>query len=658
VVFRRRGFVVVVVSAGLLLGLVGNVKAEANFQRSPLNPAFERWAKKRERSKARIALGVELYKGFVPPPVLPAKASVSSFNIYKAVSLPSRYDLRDPNGDGDTSDSRLTPVKNQGTCGACWTFGTYGALESTLKTTRGTTYEFSEDNLKHRHGFDIPPCGGGNWFMAMAYMSRNDGPIDEAEDPWDPSPSSAYCTDCTPRLYVGNMEVLPEGSSDYEKKLAVYQHGALVTSMYWDDASYDAATNTYLYKGTADCDHAVVIVGRDDDKNVPGATSKGAWIVRNSWGSSWGEDGYFYISYEDTAFNKNGLAFFDDPSPLRGKKAAQVYYYDKLGNTGGVGAGSNTLWGANRFTATQDCTIGAVGFYALASNTSYEIKVLNDSFTGDVAASQSGSVEKEGWYTVMLNTPVSVGKGDSFVVEVKFTTPGYPYPVPIEDRIANYSSGATSSPGQSFISPDGTHWTDVTNQFANANVCIKAVVFTDGSAPSPSPEPEPEPQPVPSGHKMVPGEVSTVSPAMASPAPDSGVYLGFGSAATGGKLFTVVAAFPSYVDSQGNGMSVKIFIAAQLPDDYSRLLFFDRANKVDYQPPHSLSSWKTGVEGTISATTVLPPVSVDSSTGFQVPKGMHYWYTLVVPNTVPDDFEGVDWSSTPWEITVNMLDVE
>ncbi len=649
-----RGCLLIVVLVWSFCGLSGTCRSEVKLERSPLNPAFQRWVKRHVHPKDRTLLKAAVERGYIPPPAFLPKAMVSTLNVYQA--LPASYDLRDPNGDGDTSDSRLTPVKNQGSCGACWTFGTYGALESTLKTTRGVTYDFSEDNLKHRNGFDFPPCGGGNWLMAMAYMTRNDGPIDEADDPWDPSPTSAFCTDCTPKLYVGNMGVLPDGVSQSEIKAALYQHGALVTAMYWEDAYYDPSSYTYLYNGTSDCNHAVVLVGWDDSRVVPGATGKGAWIVRNSWGSAWGDGGYFYISYEDTAFGREGFAYFEDPSVLRGKKAERVYYYDKLGRTGGIGSGSDTLWGANKFVASEDGRIDAVVFYASAGSTSYEIRIYKGGFDGSVVSSQSGTLGFAGWYTVMLDVPLSLKKGDTFVVAVKFTTPGYTYPVPIEDRVPNYTSSASASPGQSYISTDGVHWTDLTSQFATANVCIKAVSFTQGSEPSPTPEPEPEPEPSPTGHRLVPGEITEVSHGAVSPEPDSKIYLGFGSVAEGGDTFDLKAAFPAYLNESGEErISVKIFVAGQIPLDYSYLFFFS-ASGLKVAPPDLLSPWKSGVSEAVSATTILGPLSLSALR--DALEGTSYWYTLVVPNWVSDDLSGVNWNATPWELTVTPLEVE
>ena len=154
------------------------------------------------------------------------------------------------------------------------------------------------------------------------------------------------------------------------------------------------------------------------------------------------------------------------------------------------------------------------------------------------------------------------------------------------------------------------------------------------------------------GHALEPSEVRTVNTPPATPDPVGGEYLGFGSAAIGGTEFKLQASFPQYVNpSKTLALDVKIFIAAQLPDDYSRLLYITSANEIKYQPPNSLSSWKPKVKGMVPNTTVL-----NTSTA-SMPTGTHYWYTLVVPSTVPDDFSGVDWSVTPWEVTINVLDL-
>ena len=158
-------------------------------------------------------------------------------------------------------------------------------------------------------------------------------------------------------------------------------------------------------------------------------------------------------------------------------------------------------------------------------------------------------------------------------------------------------------------------------------------------------------------HVLKPAEVRTINPAASTPDPDNGKYLGFGDVVSGGHKFKIEAEFPAYLKESDNSvMNVKIFIAAQMPDDYSRLAYFDSSNNMKYQPPDKLSSWKASVNGAIAKTTVFQ--EVDTSSLVSVPKGTHYWYTLVVPDTVPDDFSGVDWATTPWEITVNIFEVK
>ena len=109
--------------------------------------------------------------GFVPAPVdLTQLKGQSIPALVGSVSLPASYDLRTLN--------KLTSVKNQGTCGACWAFAAYSSLESYLRPAE--TMDFSENNMKNTTSYDLAPCAGGNMFFATAYFARWSGPVNEA----------------------------------------------------------------------------------------------------------------------------------------------------------------------------------------------------------------------------------------------------------------------------------------------------------------------------------------------------------------------------------------------------------------------------------------------------------------------------------------------
>ena len=452
---------------------------------APLNPAFVKSASpKRPVFLSGTEPGSNF--GYIPSPVPPKKHVPS--RLVAASPTDARYDMRDPNNDGSQADSLLTPVRNQGTCGACWTFGTYGALESHVKKSFAEVQDFSEDNLKHLHGFDSGPCDGGNIEYSAAYLSRNRGPISEADDPYDDSAGSAYCTDCDPMRFVDNVIFLPVryGTTDnaYIKE-AVLEHGGVYTSFYFQPASYNSLSKTYYYDDPDDSfddsNHTVVIVGWDDNKYVPDAPAglrSGAFIVRNSWGSSWGEGGYFYISYHDESIAFTTVSCFDD-RPESDFSFDRVYYYDALGRTSSLGYGSTVAWGANWFVPVSDGTLEAVGFYTTDSPTRYDIYIyegFNGSSFSDLRATKTGTVAHPGWYSVPLDTPVDLKEGDGFGVVIKFTNDDDRYPVPLETNIAGYSSAASANPGESYVSPNGSSWTDVTSYggYEEYNVCIKA----------------------------------------------------------------------------------------------------------------------------------------------------------------------------------------
>jgi len=452
----------------------GETMAGSHLSLAPYNPEFIDVLSQSELG------GITL--GYLPPPVKVGIWAGKRPPLFDSNSFPSQYDLR--------TLGKLSPVRDQGSCGSCWTFATYGSLESFLLP--GEPWDFSENNLKNTHGFDWSPCAGGNYFMATAYLARWSGPILETDDPYNPS--SGYSPPgLPPRKHVQEVLFFPDrfGSTDNDLiKWAVMNYGGVATTMYWDPAYYNSTNKAYYFNGTIRSNHAVVIVGWDDNYDrmrFSGASGtppgNGAFIVRNSWGSYWGEGGYFYISYYDGKIGKENAVFQNAEPTLN---YGRIYQYDPLGWTDSVGYGSETAWFANVFTATETDTIAAVSFYSSAPSSSYQVFVNPDftgsNFLGSLVA--SGTFTFGGYHTVPLNSLVSVSSGHRFCVAVKLTTPGDIYPIPIERRILGYSSNASANPGESYTSSSGAYWTDLTDSYQNANVCLKAVSQAPSVPPS------------------------------------------------------------------------------------------------------------------------------------------------------------------------------
>jgi len=437
------------------------------FKSSPINPAFEKFIKEIKEGKVPKTPAGKYPLGLIPNPIKlrPHKPEKK----LKAPTLPNRYDLRD--------EGLLTPIKDQNRYGTCWAFATYGSLESDLLKLAQPAYDFSENNLVNKHGFDLGFDDGGNISMSSAYLARGDGPVLESCDQYPNPGGSPNC----PRVkYIEDIVWLPGRANTNDNqylKQAVYYHGAVYTSMYWDGDFYNRSTYTYYYNGTENANHAVVIVGWDDNKETQ-ASNPGAWIVRNSWGKGFGEEGYFYVSYYDTAFAFNTNAYFIDKPDLNNGNFT-IHQYDELGLENALGCG-NTIYGANVFRANKFQKIEAVSFFAYEP-ADYEIRVYKNcnnpnNISGSPAITQTGSISEPGYYTIDLNTPVYVEKDSYFLVIVKFTTTSSDaYPLGIEEKINNYSSGATCNSGESFVSCDGVTWDDICGYYDLTNVCIKAL---------------------------------------------------------------------------------------------------------------------------------------------------------------------------------------
>jgi len=470
---------------------IGSARGAAEGSVAPVSPAFKAYLDGQPGGQRRTAAGHAL--GHVPAPLdLSYNRGVAHPRKRMGAETNSSYDLR--------ILGRVTDIRNQSPYGTCWTFASMASLESCLLL--GETWNFSENNLANLHGFvdfyNRKFDRGGNATMAAAYMARYSGPASETDDPY---PSVDTSTNGTPiQKHLQSMVIIPDRTNDTDNALikqAIVNYGALYTSFYVDDRAPYYNTNTYAYyfNGTSNGNHAVAIVGWDD--NFSGANflttpdREGAFIVKNSWGTNWGENGYFYVSYYDKIFARDGMnAAFCGAQSINNYGA--IYQYDPLGWVTSIGWGDTTAWGANIFVAPTNDTISAVSFYAVSDAESYEIRVYRNGnatnpVSGDLMNTQTGAVTYAGYYTVPLATNMTVTAGQRFSVAVKFTVSAGTWPVPISCQYPRYSE-PTNAVGKSFVSPAATTWYDMTNSsylgVTNGSVCIKAF----GVAPEPPPE--------------------------------------------------------------------------------------------------------------------------------------------------------------------------
>ncbi|MCL6520371.1 MAG: hypothetical protein K6T99_11115 [Armatimonadetes bacterium] len=438
---------------------------------APPNPAFLRYLQ--ETALVNSEANQSIAKGLIPPPLDLSHSKGERISTTRTlVGFPSSFDLRNL--------GKVTPIRNQGSCGSCWAFATYGSMESCLLPDE--TWDLSENNLKNQHGFDPTCCAGGNHWMSTAYLARWDGPIIEGDDIYNAS-SCTSPTGLAIRKHVQAVDFIPDRAGPLDNnniKQAVMTYGAVYTTFYWNSYYFNYSTCAYYFNGMGVSNHAVCIVGWDD--NYPASNfyitppGNGAFIIKNSWGTSWGSNGYLYISYYDTCIGTDN-ALFHSAEPTINYK--QVYQYDPLGWVSSLGYGNTTGWFANVFTAATSDYLAAVSFYAASPNSSYEIYIYLNPTSGPInpsgpVASKVGSLANAGYQTIPLDSPVQLTIGEKFSVVVKLTTPGYNWPIPYEHPFPGYSSAATANSGESYVSSNGTSWNDITNYVSNANVCLKA----------------------------------------------------------------------------------------------------------------------------------------------------------------------------------------
>ena len=391
--------------------------------------------------------------------------------------LPAKYDPRITNS--------TTPLTNQGNSGSCWVFSSINTLQECIKKQTNQTYDFSENNAKNNIAkYSIigdnekTPNDGGSGIEMISYMVGWYGPIPESTDGYadysviSPLYNSSY--------HVQDVIFIPERKkiTDINQiKEAIYNYGAV--QVVYCAGSID--TNIYHNIYYED-NHGATLVGWDDnyDKNNFQAydgdntvtpKSNGAFILKNSWGGGFADDGYQYLSYYDLTYggfnDTNGYnlelyAYLLNNTP----EYSNIYQYDAL-STQKIPFTDKARM-KNKYIADKEETLAAVGTYFI-DKSSYKLKIY---INGKLMHTQQNNITQKGYRTITLTKYYLLNANDEMTIEMEIkslerntTEIYYQYK---ENHNENYHENL------SYISYDGNNWLDCYEYLNKGAIALKA----------------------------------------------------------------------------------------------------------------------------------------------------------------------------------------
>ena len=213
-------------------------------------------------------------------------------NLKKTTNVKSIASNGNPASVDWRAKGAVTPVKNQGQCGSCWAFSTIGSVEGAYAISTGNLTSFSEQQLVDcsKSGPDgNQGCNGGEMDLAFAYLEAHKS---ESESNYPYQGVDATCAEDVAKgvFNLKSFVDVPQSSTlELENAVAQGPVSVAIEADSWVFQLYFGGIISSQSCGT-NLDHGVLVVGYGTE------SGQDYWILKNSWGPSWGESGYFRIA--------------------------------------------------------------------------------------------------------------------------------------------------------------------------------------------------------------------------------------------------------------------------------------------------------------------------------------------------------------------------